>query len=1065
MICKKVQVPVNAISRVIGRAGSNINAIRATTGAHIEVEKQGKNQSERSITIKGLTEATKQAHMLILALIKDPDVDILQMLPRINTTIKANVVPPPVTTPPASSASMASSIATMQVGTWDNKTALQASATGGNMQNMSSGSSTSSSVSSTTGQLSNPKSIGGNGGASKSNAGKLQGIVGGSGPKSTTNRTQPAKPFYSQQITTTRGPGGTGGGSVIGGSLASNQGKHKDVNAKVLSSNYNSGSQKSLSSQPGKATAAINNQTFAAKLLTGASSSVPAGGVSNMSPTKKSELGGIQRPGITAPYGRGKPVPSSTIPSLGSGHSHTNNSSNNNNTLAGPIGTFNVAEAAAAVAAANAAAAAANNNSNSASSGNHGRSVTPIGPPNKQRAPTPTAQQQQQQQQLGGQHQHPSSSHHIGNSALPCSVAQSSSQNLHINTGSLGIDVPTSVTTSMASSGTFATQLASKISSEYSLFKDYQTQWGTSASSDVSQVYTNPNQLVSDNLPQADASKAPGYNRNILSSPVGSSKASSSLSTTPPGGSSNLNMAVGGGGGQQQTLTILPETGVPPIGVQTARSPGAIPAVTDISPAANVANQQSPAAATDSSAISPGVIKPPSTAGSANQQPHQQQTNPPSSNTQPGGPPPSGLAIQRPNTSGQHRSNPTSSGTAQQSPPSNVSAMGDNAVGGNPHNFGPIGSNTSNRSANAPGAIGEQPRFYDPTGQLNVAAQMGYPMDPSVLQQQAFNANNAARMNVRGGGSVFGGGQQSSANKPQPPQAAQAMGAAGMYHPQSQQNQGQQQNSAVQQPSGPGNGFNAAPGKPPHNHNQNLAPQRPQSQPQAGQTQNQRWYAEYAASGGYVPPSTRDILNLENGSTGPGSNSPAAMSPNQGGGAGAGSGSGGGAANVINPPMLLQTPQQQMQTQQQSSEDMRKMPRPIGTERASWKYNNYPNMTNMGMGIGGLTGAVGLSVDDTLAAMAAAASGGMPGGPGAAMHTGPLPPWLLGAAAEKQAAAAAVQQQQQQQHQANWMKQQYRYYGGASAAGTNAAGSMTGLTGIGGPGDYHHQQDQYHVCL
>jgi predicted RNA-binding protein YlqC (UPF0109 family) len=49
---KKVSVPPNAISRVIGRGGSNINAIRGATGAHIEVEKQSKCQGERIITIK-----------------------------------------------------------------------------------------------------------------------------------------------------------------------------------------------------------------------------------------------------------------------------------------------------------------------------------------------------------------------------------------------------------------------------------------------------------------------------------------------------------------------------------------------------------------------------------------------------------------------------------------------------------------------------------------------------------------------------------------------------------------------------------------------------------------------------------------------------------------------------------------------------------------------------------------------------------------------------------------------------------------------------------------------------
>lgn len=90
--CKKVIVPTHAISRVIGRAGSNINAIRAATGAHIEVEKQGKTQNDRCITIKGSLDATKQAYILITALIKDPEVDILQMLPKVNNNARS--VPP-----------------------------------------------------------------------------------------------------------------------------------------------------------------------------------------------------------------------------------------------------------------------------------------------------------------------------------------------------------------------------------------------------------------------------------------------------------------------------------------------------------------------------------------------------------------------------------------------------------------------------------------------------------------------------------------------------------------------------------------------------------------------------------------------------------------------------------------------------------------------------------------------------------------------------------------------------------------------------------------------------------
>ncbi|XP_033224897.1 ankyrin repeat domain-containing protein 17-like isoform X3 [Belonocnema kinseyi] len=87
---KKVGVPPNAISRVIGRGGSNINAIRGTTGAHIEVEKQSKSQGERIITIKGSLDATKHAHALITALINNPDVDILQMLAKTKLALIAS---------------------------------------------------------------------------------------------------------------------------------------------------------------------------------------------------------------------------------------------------------------------------------------------------------------------------------------------------------------------------------------------------------------------------------------------------------------------------------------------------------------------------------------------------------------------------------------------------------------------------------------------------------------------------------------------------------------------------------------------------------------------------------------------------------------------------------------------------------------------------------------------------------------------------------------------------------------------------------------------------------------
>ncbi|ESN98825.1 hypothetical protein HELRODRAFT_66857, partial [Helobdella robusta] len=49
--CKKINVPAKCISRLIGRAGCNINAIRESSGAHIDLDKM-KNSSDGLITLK-----------------------------------------------------------------------------------------------------------------------------------------------------------------------------------------------------------------------------------------------------------------------------------------------------------------------------------------------------------------------------------------------------------------------------------------------------------------------------------------------------------------------------------------------------------------------------------------------------------------------------------------------------------------------------------------------------------------------------------------------------------------------------------------------------------------------------------------------------------------------------------------------------------------------------------------------------------------------------------------------------------------------------------------------------
>ena len=78
---KKVSVPANAISRVIGRGGCNINAIRELSGAHIEVEKQSKSgAADRTILIKGSADATRQANAWIQSIITCPDKDLADIV-------------------------------------------------------------------------------------------------------------------------------------------------------------------------------------------------------------------------------------------------------------------------------------------------------------------------------------------------------------------------------------------------------------------------------------------------------------------------------------------------------------------------------------------------------------------------------------------------------------------------------------------------------------------------------------------------------------------------------------------------------------------------------------------------------------------------------------------------------------------------------------------------------------------------------------------------------------------------------------------------------------------------
>jgi ankyrin repeat protein len=94
----RIQVPAKAISRIIGRAGCNINAIRDATGAQVDLDKM-KNSSDAMVTIRGALDPVREAHDLVIALIRESDKDIDQLIPQMKKQVPITPAPAP---PPAS---------------------------------------------------------------------------------------------------------------------------------------------------------------------------------------------------------------------------------------------------------------------------------------------------------------------------------------------------------------------------------------------------------------------------------------------------------------------------------------------------------------------------------------------------------------------------------------------------------------------------------------------------------------------------------------------------------------------------------------------------------------------------------------------------------------------------------------------------------------------------------------------------------------------------------------------------------------------------------------------------
>lgn len=189
---------------------------------------------------------------------------------------------------------------------------------------------------------------------------------------------------------------------------------------------------------------------------------------------------------------------------------------------------------------------------------------------------------------------------------------------------------------------------------------------------------------------------------------------------------------------------------------------------------------------------------------------------------------------------------------------------------------------------------------------------------------QPSNPLHMSRLNPRA--SVFssmqsGPGPHQNANKPtnQPANVNQGFSgnASGLFQPNTSQtsnaNLNPYQKMSYSNP-------NTVGGQMPSNYNP--APGRPQSQPQVGS--NGRWFSDFNHLNHASP---NEIMSMESGALMMAMNSPA-MSPNNNNNNAPAPGNGGNAPGGNKAAF---------------HDDSRKMPRPIGTERASWKYGSGSN--------------------------------------------------------------------------------------------------------------------------
>ena len=508
--CKKIQVPLNAISRVIGRGGSNINAIRAATGAHIEVEKQGKTQGDRSITIKGVAEATKQAHNLIATLIKDPDADILSMLPRNNlmpskptassvSSVSTITAPPPTVAPTVTASLTPASQAAIINGTNVWEKSLNSVASLGNAVKTTTFSASSKSVSA-------PGNSGAIGVVQSKATTPTQQL---SANKTPTSRSSVAKNLFSGQIPIMRPlPNQTGSKILLSdgakkGIIATPTATATKTSTSIASSIQ--ALKNSIQNAPTVTvvTSASTGGSFASKL-----------GSNTMENTKKQLLTGMtsatqnnrSRDGMQSPSKQQSGInTSSGLPTP-----FTNNQSVPTSISSGNMMNKSMYDSSV---------------SGTATTTTITRSITPIGPPSRNITSSPH-------------------SLHIVNT-------------LDLSTPSMGWNNNVDITHLQHKMNDLHVSSAQAL--EYSLFNDnYINKWAEHKSNMVFNPLKVSAPFIESEPPvQVDASKAPGYRGNAINSPV-SSKASSNSATPPstvvaPQTSSNNNSISSAVGGQMNS--------------------------------------------------------------------------------------------------------------------------------------------------------------------------------------------------------------------------------------------------------------------------------------------------------------------------------------------------------------------------------------------------------------------------------------------------------------------------------------------------------------------------------